>query len=50
VPVGFSQVDSIVIAPSSIFQLLSPDQPFPAMAFVIPPTPTGEMAEAVFIG
>src|SRR5882672_10479629 len=27
VPVGFSHVDSIVIAPSSTFQLLSPDQP-----------------------
>src|SRR5262245_25817392 len=27
VPVGFSHVGSIVIAPSSTFQLLSPDQP-----------------------
>src|SRR5260370_1236625 len=27
VPVGFSHVDSIVMAPSSTFHLLSPDQP-----------------------
>jgi hypothetical protein len=27
VPVGFSQLDSTVIAPSSTFQLASPDQP-----------------------